>query len=279
MFEFAIVWFLLGLIVGSFTNVLILRDGVGALWGRSACPSCNATLKPRDLVPVLSWVCLRARCRMCAAPISPQYPLVELAVGLGFYFVGGLFIPLHLKLIACAIVVLWVAIAVYDFYTMLMPNAWVWTWNALSLAFTFLWLAEVGAPLSMYVIGVGWGVAVAVPLFMLHLFSRGAWMGFGDVKFSLGMGFLLGPYGFLALLYAFVIGAVVGLALVFNSSPYAAKFRAIVTPTQYSVEPRAKVTMKSEVPFGPFLIVGTLLIWFALFYAYTPLLTFLGLLH
>ena len=275
----ALVWLGFGLIIGSFTNVLILREGAGALRGRSVCPSCKETLGVRDLIPVLSWIFLRARCRSCSAPISIQYPIVEILVGLGFFVIGGLLVPIYLKLIAGAIIVLWVAIAVYDFYHMLMPNVWVWSWNILALLFTWVWLFEVGASFAEYLVAFGWGIAVALPLFALHFFSRGAWMGFGDVKFALGMGFLLGPYGFLALLYAFVLGAIVGLALVFFSSPYAARLRAAVTPTRRSVEPPVKVTMKSEVPFGPFLIIGTVLIWFALFYAHMPLLTFLGLLR
>lgn len=276
MFEVAIIWLLIGLIAGSFTNVLILREGVGALWGRSACPSCNTTLKPRDLVPVLSWIFLRARCRTCHAPISVQYPLVELAVGIGFYVVGGLLLPLHLKIIACAIIVVLVAIAFYDLYHMLMPNAWVMAWNALALSFTFVWLAAVGAPLEQYLLAIGWGVAVAAPLFVLHFFSGGTWMGFGDVKFASGMGFLLGPYGFVALFYAFVSGAIVGLFLVFLSSSRGNYVRALVTPTQSADMHHAKVTMKSEVPFGPFLIASTLFIWFALFHAITPIFGIFG---
>lgn len=274
----AFIWLGFGLIVGSFTNVLILRDGVGAFSGRSVCPSCGGRIKARDLIPVLSWLLLRARCRACSAPISVQYPLVETVVGLGFYVIGGLLMPLYLKLIACAIIVLWVSIAVYDLYHMLMPNAWVWGWNALAAIFTFLWLGAVGAPLEEYLSAVGWGIAVAAPLFALHFFSRGAWMGFGDVKFALGIGFLLGPYGFLALLYAFVSGAIVGLGLVFLSSPYVLTLLNRVTPKLYAGESPHKVTMKSEVPFGPFLVLSTAFIWFALFYAYMPALTFLGLL-
>ena len=101
-------------------------------------------------------------------------------------------------------------------------------------------------------------------------------MGFGDVKYALGMGFLLGPYGFLALFYAFVSGAVVGLMLVLLSSPRFAHLKALVTPTVHTSEPLKKVTMKSEVPFGPFLVLGTTLIWFALLFAHMPLLTAFG---
>lgn len=269
MLEF--VWFLLGLIVGSFTNVLILREGLGAFRGRSICPSCKTTLRPYDLIPVLSWILLRARCRTCKASISIQYPLVEIAVGLGFFLVGGLFMPLYVKLVACAIIVLLVAIAIYDLYHMLMPNAWVWSWNALSLGFTFLWLAAVHAPLEQYFLALGWGIAVAAPLFALHFFSQGKWMGFGDVKFALGMGFLLGPYGFIAHFYAFVSGAIIGLLLIFFSSPYGKSLRAFVTPKARSREDAARVTMKSEVPFGPFLIFGTILIWLLLIYGHNPL--------
>ncbi len=272
----ALVWLGFGLIIGSFTNVLILREGTDALKGRSACPLCGKKLEVRDLIPVLSWMFLRARCRACDAPISVQYPIVEMVVGLGFFAIGSTVMSLFLKLIACAMVVFLVAIAVYDLYHMLMPNAWVWAWNGLALMLTCVWLLQVGADYEQYVLALGWGIAVAAPLFALHFFSRGAWMGFGDVKFALGIGFLLGPYGFLALFYAFLSGAIIGLLLVFFSSERGASVRALVTPTQGSGESAQKVTMKSEVPFGPFLIFGTLLVWFALLHAHMPILSFLG---
>lgn len=79
----------LGLCVGSFLNVLILRQGRRALSGRSACTSCGGPLAWYDMVPVASWIMLRGRCRACGGSISIQYPLVEAATGILFGLVGS----------------------------------------------------------------------------------------------------------------------------------------------------------------------------------------------
>ena len=80
---------MLGLCVGSFLNVVILRQGRQALSGRSVCTSCAETLAWYDMVPVASWIILRARCRACGSSISIQYPLVEAATGTLFGLVGS----------------------------------------------------------------------------------------------------------------------------------------------------------------------------------------------
>ena len=79
--------FLYGLIFGSFYNVVIYRVPAdkSIAKGRSMCGSCNHTLAAKDLVPVLSWVFLKARCRYCGSKISMRYPIIELVTGLLFY--------------------------------------------------------------------------------------------------------------------------------------------------------------------------------------------------
>jgi leader peptidase (prepilin peptidase)/N-methyltransferase len=84
----ALAFGLVGLCVGSFLNVVIVRGARGALRGRSACATCGQPLAWYDMVPVLSWIALGARCRTCGAPISIRYPLVEAVTGALFTLAG-----------------------------------------------------------------------------------------------------------------------------------------------------------------------------------------------
>ncbi len=253
----------LGLIVGSFLNVLILRWGERPLTGRSACPSCERVLAWYELVPVVSWVALLGRCRTCNARISAQYPLVEAGTGMVFALVGGAPLPLFAILLALPIASLLIAIAVYDLRHTLIPDAWVYLLATLSL-FSLL-LPPFSILHSPYLILAG--PEVALPLFALWFFSKGAWMGFGDVKLALAMGLLLGiSDGLTALFFAFVIGGIVGAALLFFSSPLSRAIRERFTPSARSQGAALAYTMKSEVPFGPFLVVATLIVWISHMY-------------
>jgi prepilin signal peptidase PulO-like enzyme (type II secretory pathway) len=275
----AMLWFGFGLIFGSFTNVLILRYGTRSIDGRSSCPHCQKVLAWYELVPVLSWVALRGKCGSCGARISMQYPLVELAVGFAFVAFGLAPLPFIVQVSGCAIAILLVAIFVYDLYHMLMPDRWVWSFNAIAFI-SSLYLLYLYAPhgeLMPYVLLLAAGPLLALPLFLMWFVSRGRWMGFGDVKFALGIGWLLGiGYGYLALMYSFVIGALVGVCILLPL-PHLVKFAHRVGITRLGGG-GAGFTMKSEVPFGPFLIIGTSIVWLALIYSYAPILGFPGVL-
>lgn len=316
LFE-AILWGGFGLIFGSFTNVLILRHGIRSVNGRSACMHCHTSLQWYELIPILSWIALRGRCGHCGAGISLQYPAVEALVAAGFLGLGLSPAPLLVTIIGCAIIVLFVAITVYDLWHMLMPDRWVWSFNALALVFSFAFVSPLILD-TWYLILLS-GPMVAAPLFLMWWISAGKWMGFGDVKFSLGIGWLLGVgFGYLALMYAFVIGAIVGVVILmplprivkflqgigitrlgergagFTPTPmvslpaFLKRFGFIKKHVSSADEVRIMpnegketktplvwgFTMKSEVPFGPFLILGTCIVWFALIYSYTPILGF-----
>ena len=253
-----------GLIVGSFLNVLILRHGERSLLGRSACPSCKKTIRWRDLIPVFSWILLRGRCRDCGSAISIQYPLVEAGTAVLFFFIALAPIALSAKILALPIASLLLAIAAYDFHTTYIPDSWVWTLSALALlsiaVFSSCSPFTVHCSLSFLA-----GPLVALPLFAMWIVSRGTWMGLGDAKLALSLGWLLGiSGGFSALLLAFMLGATVSISLLFISSPLA---RHIAHTLHFSVSARG-YTMKSEVPFGPFLVAACFLIWFAHMYGY-----------
>lgn len=219
--------------------------------------ACGKTLSLIDLIPVLSWIFLRGRCRHCGSRISIQYPLVELCTGVLFGLVGYIvwgsasapFDAVHIALTLCSLIIVGVLvmIAVYDTLHTIIPDEWVYLFAGAGLLTHFL--ASQGTGESILVALMA-GPIVASPLFALWLVSRGRWMGLGDPKLALGIGWLLGiPLGFTALFLSFVVGALISV-LVF-------------IPLSSLRKGGEHITMKSEVPFGPFLIASTVFVWFA----------------
>lgn len=257
MLAMALVAGLFGLIIGSFTNVLVLRFGARGLGGRSSCPRCGHLLAWYDLVPVLSWIALRGRCRYCGTRISVQYPLVEILMAVLFALVWHAPFPAAplFRVGFAVIIVLLVAIAVYDMRHTIIPDPWVYSFAGLALLIGASMTPHYLIPLLIA------GPLSALPLLILWGISRGRWMGFGDVKLALGMGWLLGPIaGPFSVLFAFVLGSatLVPLMLAARAVTHMRTRRAGVVG----------LTMKSEVPFGPFLIASTLIIWIALLYGF-----------
>jgi len=287
---------LLGLIIGSFLNVLILRHGVRALGGRSACMSCGREIAWFDLIPVWSWIALRGRCRHCHTRISLQYPLVEGATALLFVAIGVSPIALSLKMLALPVAALFVAIAVYDLYYTIIPDAWAYTCAVLSLAAMVVALQGSGDPYT-FAVAFFAGPLAASPLAALWLVSGGRWMGLGDAKLALSIGWLLGPFsGVGAVFFAFILGAVVSVPLLALSSPSCRRVISGFTRTLTLASLRSVFgqppstfahqktmpklvfgfTMQSEVPFGPFLIASCFFLWILQLYGIPiPLVTFL----
>ena len=228
--------FLFGLAIGSFLNALDFRmeKGKTVLKGRSFCPQCSHSLSPGDLIPLVSFVLLKGKCRYCNRSISFQYPLVEFSVAVLFVLIVQFAAFSFLSLLFYwTITALLVAIFVYDFKHLLIPDILIYS-------------AIVGASLWALFFGdIGfWVAALGAGLFFLSLFlmSRGRWMGFGDVKLAFFMGlFLSWPAVLVAFFATFFTGSVVGIALILLK----------------------KKGMKSEIPFGPFLVSG---IFIALFW-------------
>lgn len=244
---YGILFFIFGLIIGSFLNVVICRYNTGAtIGGRSMCLSCGSGLTWRNLIPVFSYVFQRGHCSYCRSHISWQYPLVELLVAslyVGVFVVFGLsFMAMYLLLQIAILVV----IAVYDIKHKIIPNEFVYAFSALSLGALVL----EGAIGSFS--GLLWhflaGPLLAAPFAGLWYFSKGQWMGFGDAKLALGIGWFLGlAGGYVAIALSFWIGAVVSVGLIALSHMHTLLFA------------KKRVTMKSEIPFGPFLIAGTVI--------------------
>lgn len=265
-----------GLIVGSFLNVVILREGTDrSLGGRSECASCHTTLKWRDLVPVFSWIALYGKCRRCGERIPLQYPVVELAAGILFAMVGFAAIPVVLKILGVLVVSLYIAITVYDLYHTLIPD--LWSYAAALLAFLYALYAlyaETGTYTGFEGDASIWylvlaGPAAALPLFSLWFLSRGRWMGLGDVKLALSIGWLLGPWlGLFAILGAFVLGSIVSVCILLPIQHIGSFVRRLGITIFHSRG--GGFTMQSEVPFGPFLVWSTLVVWLLAVHGYDP---------
>lgn len=230
---YSVLLFIIGLCIGSFLNVLVLRiDNLSTVWkGRSFCPHCKHTLSWRDLVPLFSFATLLGKCRYCKKTISWQYPAVELGVGIMFLllflkFGIGLALIYYLAIFSVMAVVF-----IYDLKTQMVPEVFVWI--ALGLSFLGGWYFGNFSFWEMILGGL-----IAGGLFaLLVLVSKETWMGAGDIKIGLIMGFLLGyPVTIVGLFSSFVLGSIVGLIYM----------------------KVANKTIRDSLPFAPFIIASTL---------------------
>jgi leader peptidase (prepilin peptidase) / N-methyltransferase len=252
----------LGLIFGSFVNALVWRvrqnelraksskpkaKKLSVVTGRSQCPDCGHGLAAKDLIPVLSWLSLRGRCRYCHQPISRQYPLVELAMaitfGLSYYFW-----PANLSGAGEDILfVTWLgasvglmALLVYDWKWQLLPNKILYPTLLLALAGRLVYLGDFephkGHALLTWLLSV---TAASGVFWALYVVSSGRWIGYGDVRLGLITGTVLGhPYKSLLMIF---LASVIGCLLVLP---------ALVS---------GQKNWTSKIPFGPFLIIATAL--------------------
>jgi leader peptidase (prepilin peptidase) / N-methyltransferase len=228
---------LLGLLVGSFLNVVIHRlpRGESLVRPASRCPSCGAAIKPYHNVPVFSWLLLRGRCRNCGAAISPRYPIVEAltaAAFVGAALARGVDDDLALWLPFAAMLI---AVAGIDLDHRIIPNkillpAAIWG-VAATIAFR---------PDNIDDSLIAGGIAFSALLLAALAYPAG--MGMGDVKLAGVMGIYLGSGVAPAMLAAFLAGSVIGLAILAREG---------------------RDARKKGIPFGPFLALGGLIGLFA----------------
>lgn len=233
-----VILFVFGAVVGSFLNVLGLRLHSGlSLGGRSSCAICRHQLSWYELIPVLSYLFLRGRCSSCHSKISPQYFIVEFLTGLLFASLYWVYNLTPYFLLITSVFCLYFTIVIYDIRHQIIPDALVYLSILLSLASYFL------LPTSILDLLAG---PILFSFFASVWFlSRGRAMGFGDAKLALSIGLLLGAAnGFSAVMLAFWIGAVYGLGLMAMTRLYPL------------LSGGKKITMKSELPFAPFLVLG-----------------------
>ncbi|GIG24240.1 prepilin peptidase [Cellulomonas denverensis] len=232
---------LLGLLVGSFLNVVIWRvpRGESVVSPPSACPRCGHRIRPRDNVPVLGWLLLRGRCRDCAEPIPVRYPLVEAGTGVLFALACGWtvargtpwLLPAALYLAAIG-----VALTLIDLDTRRLPDAIVLPSYPVLLALLAVasWGGDDWGALLRAVLA---GAALAV-FYFLVLLVYPAGMGLGDVKLAGVLGMALGWIGWGALLIGwfatFLLGGLFALALVVLG----------------------RAGRRTAIPFGPWMLGG-----------------------
>lgn len=260
MLTISLILAVLGLALGSFVNALVFRlhmqaenrqpartKNLSIVSGRSICPNCGHELAWYDLVPLVSWITLRGKCRYCKKTISIQYPLVELVMAV--VFVGSyLFWPqaVHQNgqwLVLStwlAVFVGLLALAVYDLRWMLLPNKVIYPALAVAAAGRIAYIiAYEPRKWHSLALWIGSLIVASGVFWILYVTSKGKWIGFGDVRLGLITGTLLAdPYN--ALLMVFLASLIGSLA----AAP--------------SLIKRQK-TLASRLPYGPFLITATVI--------------------
>lgn len=215
--------------------------------GRSMCPNCRHQLVAKDLVPVISWLCLKGKCRYCKKPISWQYPAVELLTAT-LFVLSYIFWPDSLLATRYSLLMFisWlitlvglIALAVYDIKWMILPDKIIYPLLGvaiLSLVAQYILGRSLG---DIY--GVAWAVAIGGGIFwLIFQVSKGKWIGGGDVKLGLLLGLVVAKpeYAFLVLFIASII------AMLFTVPLLMAR----------------KLKKNSKIPFGPFLITSCIVV-------------------
>lgn len=246
--------------VGSFLNVVIYRYNTGksAFSGRSFCFSCGKELRWHELIPLFSFIFLHGKCLKCGSKISWQYPIVELLTGLIFLAVFSLGFSWLWTFYYLAIMSLFVVIGVYDMKHFIIPDGVVYALGVLSVI-PFIIISYLLESFSPFLALDFWAGPILFSFFFLFWFlSGGRWMGLGDAKLALPIGFLLGfNLGISAVILSFWIGALVAMAIMVFE-----KIRADVRSEKGLKNGPKNLTMKSEMPFAPFLILGFLIVFF-----------------
>lgn len=240
----------LGACLGSFANVLAIRmHEMSSLTGRSRCPACRKTLRPRHLIPIFSWLALRGKCADCGARIHVQYPLVEFLAAALTVIAALRYSPFGPDAVLFAVETIMslalLVMVVMDLRWKELPLELMTGLGAIGLAFNLRTLLDGGledVPPRLFALAL----AVAVPVVFFGgqwLLSQGAWLGSGDIWFGAMMGLLLGTWAqtLIAMYLAYVIG---GLGVM------------ILLATR-------RVRRGMRVPFAPALALGLLMtMWF-----------------
>lgn len=244
-----LIFLILGLIIGSFLNVVVYRLNLAeTIMGRSHCPHCRRKIRGYDNIPIISFILLGAKCRDCAGKISWQYPAMELLTGAIFALTGAAFFQLgntqswFTTLFYLGLFSLLLVIFLYDYKYMEIPMVIIWSGVVLAIAFNLFWDVQHYVPLAgifalKTVSGLAAGAGAFAFFFALSAGSKEKWMGMGDAYLALLVGLVVGLAQILpALLLAFTIGAAWGVGLIVLK----------------------KKNMKSQIPFGPFLVIGAM---------------------
>lgn len=239
----------IGAAVGSFINVFVYRTASETDWvhGRSVCEHCGQKIAWYDLIPLVSYLMLRGKCRQCQHPIAPIHPIVESLVGLLFlwwYFIGSVFFrlsaaPFHAIQPAYWLLagILLMIILIADVLYFLVPDEAVLALLILTIAYRVA--LTLGGQMQLSDLGFSFlsAVALVTGFYGLHWITRGRGFGLGDVKLAAPLALILGwPKVLVGVFLAFLLGSLVGVALLVGK----------------------KARFDHKVPFAPFLIIGSL---------------------
>lgn len=251
---YIIVLVVLGLCLGSFVNALVWRlheqersksKKLSAINGRSMCTQCRHQLKPIDLVPVISWMLLKGRCRYCTKSISFQYPLVELATA-GLFVASYVWWPVDFDVAQSAIFILWLALltgfmalTVYDLRWFLLPNKIMYPLGIISGVLALMQIALADDPFTAFLATIVAVVLGGGIFYVLFQASHGRWIGGGDVKLGALIGLVVATpaKSLLVIFLASLLGSIVSLTLIASK----------------------RLKKNSLIPFGPFLIAATII--------------------
>lgn len=242
---------LVGLVIGSFLNVVIYRLPRGGSLVRppSTCPGCGARIKPYDNVPVLSWLWLRGRCRACKKKISPVYPLVEALTAAAFaaVFLAGGRVPDPLFVAACVFTAGLIALGFIDFFHQILPDE-------ITLGGTGLWLVyslfREDLTLGRAALGGAVGAGIILLIYWTYrLLRKKEGMGLGDVTMMLYIGTFLGwQKAILTLVLASFAGALAGIALILfrkKDLQHAMPFGTFLAPAAFAALVRGDAIIRS----------------------------------
>ncbi|MDA1316578.1 MAG: prepilin peptidase [bacterium] len=246
-----LIWlFIIGLFIGSFLNVLADRLPRGeTILGRSKCESCKHVLAWNDLIPVISYLSLHGKCRYCKKIFSSEYMWAEIGTGVMFSLTWYLSELNHFQLsqsvISLGLISALIVMFLADMRYKIIPDSMQVAFGLLAVLMHSLSFIRGDIETSIYVQRFGKmlldGIIVMGPLLLIFLITRGKGMGFGDVKYSFVLGLLLGMWnGFIALYMSFVLGGIIGVYLLFVK----------------------KMDRKKSIPFGPYLFIGTYIMYF-----------------
>ena len=223
-----VVGIVLGLLLGSFLSVLVGRWDTkkGIIAGRSECPDCKHALAWYDLIPLVSWLMLSGKCRYCRVPISARYPLMELVMAATLsVYVWRFGMTTWWAFTDVVVLFGLVALFFFDLRWHMLPDAVIFPLIVVVLA-RLIWLRS-----DLLVTNIATDAGLAALLGLLYMYSRGAWLGLGDVKFALLVGLLFGYPGAVSVtLLAIWAGALFGVALIILH----------------------RATLKTALPFGSF---------------------------
>ena len=235
----------MGLLIGSFLTVVIDRvpRGASIVQPGSACGSCGLELGPLDLVPVLSWLALQGKCRKCRQPIGIEPIIVEIVTATLFVLMAIHFERSVLVVAFCVFAAGLTGLTVIDLKTQRLPREVSYTVMALGAPLLVIAAFIEDEPRRIYMAAIGAAIALAV-MTTLYIASRGG-LGDGDVRLSPLLGMYLGwlnpGLALVGLFYGFILGAVIGLAMMIVG----------------------KAGRRTQLPFGPFLAAGSIV---AIFY-------------